>query len=976
MAISNPAKLRQSLRRRCAAALRCICIALAALAVLPAQAIDYHFPGPTLPPGCNASGDGNYICGALSLAAGDTITIAAPTTIKVVGALTTGASVLINAAGSGADLTLDVSAAVGIGASAIVNANIISGAAIDVGASSTIKGYLRTGTGGVTLGASVNIGGSINTVDGAILIGADSTVGGAIASAATGAVTLGAGVKVGGSISTEVGAVIVGERAIIGGSIASRSSGAVTLGATVRVGGNVSTARGGIDVGAGSSISGSLSSSINGAIGLGASIDVGGNVSTVSGGIDVGAESHIAGSLASTQDGAIALGASLQVGGSVTTTLGAITVGAFAQVDALVSTTGAGAITLGNMAIIHSVCCRVTGDAACVANNTTLPMPPVCPSANTSIASTFAALETGINNPWIASARQALYTRLAGVSFAVDVAALKSDNTLETNYVASAGAAKNIKLELVDGAGSGACSSRAAISPAVEQIVTLTAADQGRKTSASLRIGNAYPNLRWRITDSNQTPAIVGCSSDNFSVRPIALLPAQNTPNLNAGSTFTLQVTALKNDLTIATLYTGTPVINLGQIIGVPGFSAAALAPQGWLAAIGGVSAASFTYDEVGSFTLPASSSGTHGIVDSVYTNVDGAIDCAADSASNMLDSKGQFGCLIGQSVALTVGRFYPDHFDIDTAFAAACTSGELTYMDQPFHLGYTVTAKSLTRAASLSPGNVALKLYSAGQLNLAVVNDNADLLARLAPAVVNPLAPTWIDGSHVVSANYQFLRPVSVTPDASWGAYDRLDIGVAIDDPDGRGYLAATPTFAGTGPAYCLDSSAAECRKYASLTAGATTKMRLGKLRLHSTHGSELQGLSLPLVAQYWRDGRYVTNTADSCTAIPMSSITMGNYLKQLNACETYIFPDGDVTMVLGQLPGAGVRLTRPGPGNAGSVDLALALGATASGNTCVSATPSAASAAGLAWFGANPGARATFGIYRSPFIFRREIY
>lgn len=955
MSKSNPAWLRRRLclvamvvdwagialhrTRRFAPALRCICVAMGVLAALPAQAIDYHFPGPTLPSGCsaNASNDGNYTCGALSLAAGDTITIAAPTTIRVVGALTAGASVLINAAGSAADLTLDVSAAVGIGASSILNANVISGAAIDVGEFSKIGGFLRTGTGGVTLGATVNVGGSINAVDGAVLIGADSMVGGSIASAVTGAVTLGAQVKVGGSISTEVGAVSLGESAIVGGSIASRSSGAVTLGAKAQVGGNVST---------------------------------------VSGAIDVGADSKIVGSLASTQDGAITLGASLQVGGSVTTALGAITVGAFAQVDALVSTTGAGAITLGNLAIIHSVCCRVTGDAACVANNTTLPMPPVCPAANTSIVSSFAALESGINNPWVASARQALYTRLAGVSFAFDVAALKPDNTLETNYVASGGAAKNIKVELIDGAGSGACGSRAAISPAVEQIVTLTAADQGRKTSALLRIGNAYPNLRWRMTDSNQTPAIVNCSSDNFSVRPVALLPTQNTPTLNAGSTFTLQATALKNDLTIATNYTGTPVLNPGQITGVPGFSVAALAPRGWPAAIGGVSAASFTYDEVGSFTLSASSSGAYAISDSAYTNVDGAIDCVAGSASNMPDGKGQFGCLIGQFVALTVGRFYPDHFDIETSFAAACPGGESTYMGQPFNIGYTVTAKSLIRGAPFPPGNLPLKLYRAGQLNVAVVNDNVDLLARLSPAVVNPLAPTWIDGSHAVSANYQFLRPISATPDDSWGAYDRLDIGVAIDDPDGRGYLGATPTFVRTGPASCLDAGAVECRKYASLTAGATTKMRLGKLRLDSAYGSELQGLSLPLVAQYWRDGRYVTNTADSCTVIPMSSIKMENYLKQLNACDTYIFPAGNVTMVLGQLPGAGVRLTRPGEGNAGSVDLEIELGATAAGNTCVSAAQSAASAAGLAWFGANPAARATFGIYRSPFIFRREIY
>ena len=148
------------------------------------------------------------------------------------------------------------------------------------------------------------------------------------------------------------------------------------------------------------------------------------------------------------------------------------------------------------------------------------------------------------------------------------------------------------------------------------------------------------------------------------------------------------------------------------------------------------------------------------------------------------------------------------------------------------------------------------------------------------------------------------------------------------------------------------------------------------GRLRMVNAYGSELLSLPIPLEAQYWAGNFYVTNTLDSCTVIPMSSISMGNYLKQLNACETQISPAGNVAMVAGKPPGTGVVLTKPGLGNSGSVDLAINVGAVPAGNTCVSATQSTATTSNLPWFGPNQGARATFGVYKAPIIYRRENY
>jgi MSHA biogenesis protein MshQ len=76
-------------------------------------------------------------------------------------------------------------------------------------------------------------------------------------------------------------------------------------------------------------------------------------------------------------------------------------------------------------------------------------------------------------------------------------------------------------------------------------------------------------------------------------------------------------------------------------------------------------------------------------------------------------------------------------------------------------------------------------------------------------------------------------------------------------------------------------------------------------------------------------------------------------------------------------------LKLSKPGAGNTGSVDLTLQLGATAGGSTCPAGAAVAASQSWLrGWSGAaydkNPAARASFGIYRGSksLIYLREMY
>ena len=157
--------------------------------------------------------------------------------------------------------------------------------------------------------------------------------------------------------------------------------------------------------------------------------------------------------------------------------------------------------------------------------------------------------------------------------------------------------------------------------------------------------------------------------------------------------------------------------------------------------------------------------------------------------------------------------------------------------------------------------------------------------------------------------------------------------------------------------------------------------EIRSGKLVLGNAHGSELLGLTIPISTRYWAaGGGYVTNVDDICTMIPASSISMGAYTKNLSACETQltqigVTPIGDLNFEDGVLV-APLRLSAPGTGNSGSVDLLVNVAA-ASGNTCISAAQSAASAANVPWLTTNT-ARATFGVYKgaNEFIYLRENY
>ena len=908
---------------------QCAFFLLLALAARPAQAIDYSFPGPTMPAGCSG-GNGSYTCGALAFAAGDTLSVAQATAVTVNGALSVGADALINAGGSGADLSFDISGAVTLGAGATVNAHVASSAAVTIGANVNLDGNVSTTTGAVSVGAGAVVSGNISTVDGGV--------------------TLGVGTGVSGSISTS-------------------NTGAISAGASSTVGGNISSATGAIDIGAGSVVGGSISSSVNGAIGLGATVTVTGGITSATGAITVGESSVVNGPIASTVDGAVSLGASSQAGSTVTSTSGAITIGAGGSVAALLSTKGPGLITIGDGALINSVFCFVPNDQSCVVNNSNRPMPPASPPSSGAAAGAFECLETGSNATWSSAARKPLYTKLAGSNFSFDIAALSTNGSLVGNYAPAGGSARYVKVELFDDSTPPAsCSTVANI--VATQIVTFSpgafSGAAGRTLSGNFNLTSAHKVLRCRVTEcaSNTCGSVTAlapsCSSDQFSVRPqaltlqtSALAPAPSaaaTPVIKAGASFNLSASASASATSTASVLT----LDAGKLSAqVPG-QASSVQSGGVVGALTpsvltvNASPVSAVYTEVGYLYLAPGA-----FRDDTFTAVDRAAgDCIDDTTGNhdLSDTLmgGKYGCSIGNLAPVSFGRFIPDHFDsaieagvpMPCPAALSCAPAGYVYAAQPF--GVTVTARNLAGATTLN--------YS-GSFSHAVT-----LQAWDAPgSTVLPNPPASPAGSVLgVSAvpAASFVAGLASVNGAASPAYRFPFAWPAAGStlaPPSAIYVRAIETPAGSADGVTSQ------RASASVEGGVTVVA--GRLLLGNNYGSEVLPLPINLTAQYWDGAQFVTSTGDHASVFNAADMVFSNCRGALDAGAGVCIgglsaAPASLVLVAGA---ARFTLNAPGPGNTGSLDVTIGT---------------------YPWLPSSK-ARMTFGVYKGgPVIYSRELY
>ena len=282
------------------------------------------------------------------------------------------------------------------------------------------------------------------------------------------------------------------------------------------------------------------------------------------------------------------------------------------------------------------------------------------------------------------------------------------------------------------------------------------------------------------------------------------------------------------------------------------------------------------------------------------------------------------------------VGRFTPAYFDVTRVHG--CPAGGFTYggvaapavAGQPF---------SVTATARNALGAPTLNYHSANGFAKDTTISNAGDATGFASNVIAG-ASGFANGVGTINTiNYRFAAketaPITLTLRG-------------VDTPDGVSSMGHTEE---------------------------TTPARSGRLYIQNAFGSELLALPMPLHAQYYLDSNagFVTNTADSCTAINTPLIDLINNVENpiqgIAAIKVKLGPpDPTTTAGIANAPvsagDAGLSFSAPTPTGEGYVDVSFNL-------------------SGMPWLqydwdgdGAhnnNPVGRATFGIYKgSP----RQIY
>ena len=538
--------------------------------------------------------------------------------------------------------------------------------------------------------------------------------------------------------------------------------------------------------------------------------------------------------------------------------------------------------------------------------------------------------------------------------------------------------------------------------------------------------------MRVRVTYTSGNSTKIGCSTDNFAIRPASFTgltvsdadwqSAGSTRVLNnvgasggvvhkAGRPFRLDA-AVRNaagtSLTFDSAtgnYKGSPTAELSTC-GTAGSGCTPATPLGALDELGAASAwtagaasgsfysATASYNDAGSFTMQ--------LKDKDFAAVDGRDGTPADCS-------GQYVC----SATVNVGRFVPDHFELVEASAAdplvdttvdtwlplaapqfrtfnltdaACNAAApapkraFTYIGQSF--GYVsvpqFTVKAMDAANNPISNYPTLTKLAVTQSYSAASGTLDTSRALQTPARTQKDNYTNSSGSPVVGRfavnAADMLAFVRNTPMAPLNA--AISLSIAVQDSSenavaGNGNITATAPVA-----------------FNTIGFEAGSLMRFGRLKLSNALGSELLNLPIQLQAQYWNSAgtAFVTNALDNCTAISASNVVLGNYkkLSATNMGTSHINPGAALLSGKGSL-----SLSKPAPAAGGSVDIALNLGTAGTDQSCLVWTPAvpASTGAGLAylrgkWCGANqdrdPGARATFGVYKNAneFIYMREMY
>lgn len=617
-------------------------------------------------------------------------------------------------------------------------------------------------------------------------------------------------------------------------------------------------------------------------------------------------------------------------------------------------------------------------------------------TAVTPVVANFNAVEPGANG-----FSGKIFTKIAGQNFALDIVALDASNAISAAFTGA------VVVEVVDNtSGSGVCANMTVIATFTNQ--TFTAGDAGRHPlSAPNTVPDVWPNAKVRIKYPTATPTVISCSGDNFAIRPNSLSlsitdadwqTAGTARILNntvatggrvhkAGQPFTIRATGYNAAGTpvVTSNYNGSPAVqSIACTLPTPTCTNGIPTLGAWTAAGGTVTNSAASYSEAGSFNLT--------LQDTTFASVDNADGTLASCA-------GYYVC----SAATSVGRFVPDHFAVATNNApqlktfddAACATRSFTYIGQTF--GYVTAPRVLVtaqNAGNTTTANYTSNLWklttAAGAQDCTTSPDictltNGSVTQTYTYATTPVATPNW-DSTQVVMGLPTIVAGTIAAGTAGTGTVtsastDLLAFKRSITTPQALFTASITLTDSVKDISEAGNCGVANCdittltpAAFNPLAFDAGNEFRYGRLKLGNAHGSELLRLPIPIQTQYWNGTSFVTNTADSCTALIFNNIKLTT-------------PPAGVSASVGAgafASGVGsLTLSPPTTATKVSVDLCVDLGADPGvGTACIATTANLPYLQGLWAPGSNynndPGAHATFGVYKgaNEFIYLRENY
>lgn len=568
-------------------------------------------------------------------------------------------------------------------------------------------------------------------------------------------------------------------------------------------------------------------------------------------------------------------------------------------------------------------------------------------------------------------------TKIADSAFSLALVALNSTSTaVHTAFTGT------VTVELLDASNnSGALNTSTNCRTTWTTIQTLSpnpsfaAPDNGR-INVSFTQGNAWRDVRVRVTTIGVSPAVTGCSTDNFAIRPATFASLQatddtdSTPGVTrvlnnsneltgvvhrAGRQFSVLAQAQSASGASTAGYSGSPVLSVVTCVSPAGCAAGTLTST--LAGVAGSVSGTASYSEGGVISVLAE--------DLAFANVD-----AGDSS---VDERAI------RSAATSFGRFIADNYDVTVANVptlapGTCAAGgtqTFTFLDQSFAFATAPQLLVVARNAANQPIANARPRFSAAHVTPTLTATSAATALSGNPVVAS-VAHTPPSLVSLAASSFRFARDAAA-PVASFTPVLRFNASVADTTEPGA-----------TAP---INGELATPYGPLAFSAGAG-QFHYGRVVLRPGFGDIRRDLFVPLEIQRFNGTGWVALVdAANCLTAPAAAFAYSEATGALASGGTTPNCASRVTAAVVTDNGrAAIRLPRPGPLEApvpAAMTVTLNVLGAASGQTCSGTTLTPAVTLNMPWLAApdsagnhsaNPRARVTWGRQRGDYLMLRE--